>query len=183
MKTLNVSTFKHPNTFALVDDEDYEYLNQWKWYAREHSNRLYVIRREKDSEINWKARHLQLHRIIMKAKNGQIVDHIDRNPLNNQKNNLRFCTFAQNLANKKVQVNNTSGYRGVSWNKKSKIWQARVGLNGKEKLIKTSKCIKECVMAYDKFMVGKYKEFYTPQWTRKGSCREIAGMKILEKGE
>jgi hypothetical protein len=109
---------------TIVDDEDFEWISKRKWqygcrgYATGHST-------EKNH------RKIYLHREIMNAPEGMDVDHINMNPLDNQKKNLRICTRAQNLANRKKQVNNTSGYKGTIWDKTNKNWIARIEVNQK----------------------------------------------------
>jgi len=106
---------------ALVDDEDYEYLNQFNWgisaykYACRAAGKLRIL----------------MHREIMCAAQGQIVDHIDGNCLNNQKVNLRLCSHTQNIRNQKRRRDNSSGFKGVSWDKRLKKWGARIQVNGK----------------------------------------------------
>lgn len=101
--------------YAIVDDEDYEYLNQWKWHY-DPSTRGYGYAR---SDIKGK-----MHRLILKAPRGLEVDHINHNTLDNRKENLRLATSMQNQQNKTMQKNNTSGFRGVSWSQVMKRWLA-----------------------------------------------------------
>ena len=76
---------------------------------------------------------IYMHRIVANAQPGQIVDHIDRNPLNNQEANLRICTNAQNCANRPSQRNNgTSRYKGVSWHRQRRRWQAQIQVLGRQ---------------------------------------------------
>ena len=86
---------------ALVDDEDFEYLNQWKWYCQEnrykHDTLYYAVR---SKTINKHRCLIMMHRVIMETSNELEVDHIDHNGLNNQKSNLRNCTHSQNHMNK-----------------------------------------------------------------------------------
>lgn len=106
---------------AVVDFEDYEYLMQWNWY---YSGRGYAARSD----------HLKMHRIILERM-GHIdfeeVDHINRNKLDNQRCNLRPVSLQQNQCNKGKSDNNTSGYIGVSWNKRAKKWHAQIRVNYK----------------------------------------------------
>ena len=80
----------------------------------------------------------QLHRIIFLMHRGYLpeqIDHIDGNGLNNDIENLRAANHGQNQHNKGAQKNNTSGFKGVSWNKKSQKWQAFIKLDGKQRYL------------------------------------------------
>lgn len=113
---------------VLVDDDDYEWLSQWKWYY--HGR--YVIRTKYE---NGECCRYSIHREIMKlprkVENGVIVDHIDRNTLNNQKSNLRVVTPSLNSRNRATK--SKSGFMGVYPvnGKTRKPWRAQVALNGK----------------------------------------------------
>lgn len=110
--------------FVMVDDEDYEELNKYKWHVRIGPRTFYAIRN--DNHIT-----LYMHRIITKAKRGVLVDHRDLNGLNNQKYNLRKCNQAQNIRNGRCRQNNTTGFKGVNYQRKIKKYQARVGYENK----------------------------------------------------
>lgn len=73
-----------------------------------------------------KARVIKLHRFIMKAEKGLVVDHIDGNPLNNCRENLRICTRTENLWNSKKSKNNKNKYKGIYWSKTSNKWFAQI---------------------------------------------------------
>jgi hypothetical protein len=109
------------NKKALVDDADFDWLSQWKW---SYSGR-YAHRMEKDKKI-------YMHRLIMGfPKWGFVVDHIDRNELNNCRTNLRVVTQSINTINGKFRINNTSGHKGLIWCKADGRWKAQVWVNGK----------------------------------------------------
>src|SRR5688572_4947824 len=93
---------------ALVDDEDYEWLNRWKWTFQEcKSGNGYAVRYSR-------GRREYMHRLVLNAPTGTEIDHVATgDTLNNQRTNLRVCTRAQNLANRNIGKNNTSGYKGV----------------------------------------------------------------------
>ena len=95
---------------ALVDDEDYEYLNQFKWSFYK-SRKTYYANRIKT--IKGKGYGMTMHRVIMNTPSNMEVDHIDHNGLNNQKHNLRNCTFTQNRKNK--TASGKSKYLGVGF--------------------------------------------------------------------
>ena len=112
--------------FAMVDDEDFEELNQFKWYANSSNKYFRAIR---NIRINGKYTTVKLHRVIMSAQKGDIIDHIDGDTLNNQRSNLRFCTNSQNQHNSKIRSNNKSGFKGVHLSRKG--FRAEIRLNGK----------------------------------------------------
>jgi len=107
--------------FALVDDNDFEQLNQFKWYAQKGGNLFYAARRDNLQE--WKV--VLMHREIMKAPKRMDVDHIDRDSLNNQRSNLRICNRSQNSMNS-VHTKGMSKYKGVCWDKNRKKWKAEI---------------------------------------------------------
>ena len=104
---------------ARVDDADYTWLVQMgNWCL---SNKGYAVHY---TRINGQRKVLYMHRLIMDAPPHLQVDHINRDRLDNRRANLRFATRSQNQANKGLQVNNTSRYKGVSWNRGR--WEARI---------------------------------------------------------
>lgn len=77
------------------------------------------------------------HRIVWEMHNGDLksgewIDHINMSKSDNRIENLRICNFNESQCNKNMQSNNTSGYKGVTWNKNAKKWKARVQYDGKE---------------------------------------------------
>jgi hypothetical protein len=115
MKLIKLSKGKE----TMVDDEDFEFLSQWKWYAHErNSNKFYAVRKIRDKD--GKEIAIKMHRCLLDAPTGLIVDHIDGNSLNNQKLNLRICSNADNLKNRPKPKTNKLGYKGVSRSSSSK---------------------------------------------------------------
>jgi hypothetical protein len=110
--------------FAIVDAADFESLSKWKWHAwfNKTGNTWYARR---SVFIGGKGVVL-MHRQIMNAEKGTLVDHRDHNGLNNSRSNLRKATRSQNMQNRGAQINNKSGYKGVSWDKKRSKWQAQI---------------------------------------------------------
>jgi len=115
--------------FAMVDDEDYEWLNQWRWCVTKHFNTFYARR---TCYKNKKRVHILMHRLILCPQDNKITDHVDRNGLNCQRINLRPATHSQNSCNKTSKMGCTSQYHGV-WrsSKYSNRWEARIYINGK----------------------------------------------------
>lgn len=85
----------------IVDDEDFDWINQYKWYAWKHGYTYYIKRAEWVKGGRGKAISVLLHREIMRPGKGLQVDHLDRNGLNNQKHNMVNCTQAENNQNKR----------------------------------------------------------------------------------
>ena len=108
---------------AMVDDEDFEYLNQWKWYLIKPGGNIYYARRK--VYYGKKYTQIYMHREIIKC-DGFIIDHISGNGLDNQKCNLRVCKREQNALNRRKNINNLSGYKGVSWYKPEKKWRSQI---------------------------------------------------------
>lgn len=94
---------------AMVDDADFDWLNQWKWYAHKAGKSIYAERTEYKQQ-----KQIRMHVQIMNPENEMRVDHKDLNGLNNQRNNLRICTHAENRRNLTKPKNNTTGFKGVS---------------------------------------------------------------------
>lgn len=109
---------------ALVSDHRYEYLSQFNWYAARYKNTFYAQRRSGKTT-------LKMHREILKPPDGFDADHRDGDGLNNQDENLRVCTRAENGHNRRKDRDNTSGYKGVSWHKGQEKWNASIRVNGK----------------------------------------------------
>ena len=109
--------------YAIVDDEDYKYLNKYKWCFGSNDYAMRVVDKET----------ILMHRVINKTPESMITDHINHDKLDNRKNNLRTCTKAQNRINAKMNKNNNSGYKGVTWNKLGRKWRAYIRINGKSK--------------------------------------------------
>ena len=132
---------------TLVDDEDYEYLNQVKWFAHPHGKTAYVHRNIPKQE-NHKRTTIKMHRIIMVPTPGKEIDHIDGNGLNNQKSNLRLVTHRENGQNRHQKK--SSRFPGVCWSKRGKNWIARIKIKGKSKHLGTFNNEEKAFEAYKK---------------------------------
>lgn len=130
---------------ALVDDDDYDYLVQWKWYALKDKATYYARRAVEKGDGTQIA--IIMHRLIMDTPKDMEVDHIDHNGLNNQKSNLRNCTKQQNSRNK--QSHGYSKYIGISLNKVTNKFQARIIVNGKSIALGCYLKEDEAARAYD----------------------------------
>ena len=106
----------------LLSSSDYEKIKDYCW-IKHHSGYMMAVDTISDKLI-------YLHVLIMQPINDEEVDHINGNKLDNRRENLRICTHQQNMMNRKIQKNNTSGIPGVYYNKKYSKWHARIKING-----------------------------------------------------
>jgi hypothetical protein len=114
--------------YAIIDPDDYPKLCRYDWLLKEGKNTCYAWRMtfEKGEKLNI----IYMHREIMQAAPGTIVDHKNCDGLNNTKRNLRFASRSQNRSNSK-QKNSSSKYKGIRHYKKSNKWAAQITHNGK----------------------------------------------------
>ena len=143
---------------ALVDDCDHEMLMQCKWYA------VYspLTRGWYAAVTVGKAPHrvnLLMHRVILGARPGVKVDHKNLDGLNNTRGNLRLCTTSQNKANAGLISSNTSGYKGVSQNHKSRSWTAYIYFQGAQIYLGSFCTPQIAAAAYDQAAVRYFGEF------------------------
>jgi hypothetical protein len=138
--------------FAKVDDFNYEVLNKFKWYAKKSGKMFYAYR-------NLKGKSVLMHAFIVGTPKGKDTDHIDGDGLNNQENNLRICTHSQNVINRGKYKNNTSGFKGVFWDKKEKKWKVEIRVNKEKKYIGRFLKKEDGYMAYCEACIKYHGEF------------------------
>ena len=115
--------------WAIVDDEDFEFINQWKWHM---SDTGYAKRNRLKSEIGkYKSKSIKMHRVINNTPDGLCTDHINRNKLDNRKCNLRTLNKTLNGLNRGVGVRNKSSCNGVHFDSWTKKWRAEIKIYGK----------------------------------------------------
>ena len=135
---------------AIVDDADFDFLNQWKWHVSIEGKCAYASRNATVQEkINGSPSTIKMHRIILGSPTGCIIDHKDGNGLNNQKSNLRICSHAQNLMNTPTARNNTSGFKGVSFRKDVSKYEAYLHTKKQKIRLGLYLCPIEAAKAYD----------------------------------
>jgi hypothetical protein len=141
------------NHVVIIDNDDYEKIKKYKWRLhRAMSNLKYAI-----ATINNKP--ILMHRFLLGLDPKLHTDHINGNSLDNRKKNLRICTHAENMRNRKKSKNNTSGFKGVWWAKDKKRWKAEIYKNGKKIHLGSYKDILGAARAYNKGALKYHGEF------------------------
>jgi hypothetical protein len=151
MKLVPISNGK----FAKVDDEDFELVNKFHWhmdgagYARTNVWR----NNKKDSAP-------RMHRLILGNVDTKLhIDHINGDKLDNRKSNLRVLTCSQNAMNRGPQTNNSSGYKGVVYDRSRNKWKAEIGVNKKRIHLGRFDSAEEAALAYNQASFKYHGEF------------------------
>jgi len=139
---------------TIVDDEDYDRLSAFSWCLTPGKHTHYASR---GTRIGGIYKRVLMHREILLVPEGKFVDHIDRDGLNNTKENLRICTPSENARNSKIPITNTSGYIGVSFDRRDRLWYSYINVNDK------------------KIHIGTFKNPIDAALTRDKKAREIHG--------
>lgn len=148
---------------ALVDDEDFEALVQFKWRAFAGPGvRTHYATRMVRSDSGART-DVRMHRVIMAAPTGLEVDHIDGNGLNNQRSNLRIVTRSQNMQNQTRKGRGCSSrFKGVSWDTERGAWRAFIRINGKKTALGVFRDEEKARDAYAAAAIRHFGEFAAP---------------------
>ncbi len=153
--------------YAYVDAIDYGWLSRWTWHLRDG----YAVRYRRRKAI-------YMHREIMQPPKGKIVDHMNRNRLDNTRANLRVCTRPENARNKGKLHATSSRFRGVSYRKCSGKWAARIRFKGKCIHLGYFTDEEEAARAYDRKAVELFGEFarlnFPEEWPARRRRRAYA---------
>lgn len=142
---------------ALIDECDVEAVLQHRWSVykiRSREGKYYFYAGAKIDGKN-----TLLHRFILKAQKGQLVDHQDQNTLNCQRYNIRICTHSQNMMNRKVLPHNKLGVKGVWRDAKTGLFKAVIRCNGKRTDLGRFKSVELAKSAYDEAAIRLHGEF------------------------
>jgi hypothetical protein len=144
--------------YAIIDECEYHFAAQWSWrFVPIHDGYSHVVAAIKIRGMGNKRHTVKLHRLIMNS--AVQLDHINRNPLDNRRRNLRECNFSQNKSNSEIRRDNTSGYIGVHLNKRDGVWVARVSYNRKRIFLGRFTSPEEAAIARDLKALELHKEF------------------------
>lgn len=143
--------------FAIIDTEDFERVNQYKWQVAKRGRFFYATAYL--GKRNGKYVRQYMHRFILNALPEQLLDHINYNGLNNRKSNLRFCSKSQNAANSIGGKNRKSRYKGVYWQKDRKKWAADIRISNKTIHLGRFKKESEAGYAYNQAAIRYFDTF------------------------
>ena len=131
---------------AIIDLDDIDRVKDYKW-TYSHG---YVVNRKS---------RMSLHRLIMDCPDDMVVDHWNHNKLDNRRDNLRICTQQENMMNRSIQSNNTSGITGVNWDKSRGKWRAQIMLNKKTKYLGLYENIEDAIQARRQAEIDYFGEY------------------------
>jgi hypothetical protein len=138
--------------FAIVDHDDYERITAHKWHAGANKGRFYAQRTSNGKTI-------KMHHEIIDVPPSFVCDHINHNTLDNRKCNLRICTPAQNTRNQIPGLRGTSRYKGVSWHKEKRKWQANIRYNNEYIHLGYFDYEQDAAIAYDDMAIELFGPF------------------------
>lgn len=143
--------------YATVDDEDYEFLMQWKWRLVSG----YAARNEYLGMIDGRAKSktIFMHTDLNKTPKGMTTDHKNGIRLDNRKTNLRTVTKQQNQWNRPAGKSSFTGIKGVGWCKQTKKWKATIFAHGKRRTLGRFSCIGAAIKSYNAFASQYHGEY------------------------
>jgi len=144
--------------FAIIDDEDWDLVKGYKWYAKKHENTFYAVTNIRKPDGKYKK--LCMHRLLLDLKKGEICDHINHNGCDNRRSdNIRKATKQQNEMNKTKRKNCSSIYKGVYFDKIRERYRVQICFNKKKISLGAIKTELEGALLYDlkaKELFGEY---------------------------
>lgn len=143
---------------AIIDASDHHLVKPFTWTTHRRNNICYA--RAWLGRKNGKRQSVYMHRLIMRPRRNQLIDHRNTNGLHNWRKNMRACTRSQNGMNSRsVSITKSSRYKGVSLHQASKKWKANITLNGEHHYLGLFTGQRAAAMAYDKAALRLHGEF------------------------
>ena len=157
--------------FLPIEDYDNYFVSNFGNIKNSMTNRIMKLSNHPNGykqiglSKNGKQKYFLIHRLVGNAflenpDNNPVIDHIDNNPANNNVKNLRWCSQKDNLYNQDKYKNNTSGYKGVSFDKSANKYKAYISINGKDKNLGRFETAEEASKVYDAKAKEIHAEFY-----------------------
>lgn len=137
--------------WVKIDHDDLEKIYNIKWHIDQTTENYFRV----VASVN--GRPLLMHRHILCAKPGEIIDHINGDTFDNRKINLRFCTSSENSMNQKVKPGKK--YKGIYFDKSRKLWAAQITAAGKTKTIGRYLTDKQAAIAYNEIAKKLHGDF------------------------
>jgi hypothetical protein len=130
---------------AIIDTADIPLVAEYGWFAITPSHTVYARTNMREGG---KQASVLMHRLIIGARDGEIVDHVSCNGLDNRRSNLRIATPSQSTQNQRRLSTNKSGFKGVHWHNQNHVWRAQIQINGKRRHIG---CFETAEAAYEAY--------------------------------
>lgn len=167
MKTVPLHGAKAAGRVALVDDEDYGLVSQYRWYVWENLKRRSPVGPYAIAPIrrDGKQTTIKMHILIMGQPG---IDHRNHNGLDNQRSNLRLATAGQNTHNMRAHRDGFSRFKGVSWSFDGNIWVAQICVNGHNRRLGRFPFEEEAARAYDAAAREAHGEFACLNFPQEG---------------
>ena len=156
--------------FAIVEDADFEWLNQWKWYARKARAKCYASRKIREER---KQKTINMHYLIVNPPSGMEPDHRNGDGLDNRRANLRCATRSQNNMNRHKRCECSSKYKGVYWEKIRQKWHAQITIHGKVRFLGRFANEQDAGLAYNaeaQKHFGKFARLCLVEKDDRGAC-------------
>ncbi len=171
-----------PDKYAKVDPENFHEVSKDIWWVKDNDGTFKAVRFLPGGNCGLP---VYMHRQIMESKKGEIIDHVDRDGLNNLRSNLRLATKSQNNMNRSGRKGTSSKYKGVSWFNRGGYWRAMIHFEGRYKFLGRFESETEAAKAYDEAAREYHGEFAYQNFseeqalTRRAKIRKVIRCLLL----